>query len=202
MAEISNISNFKNLLSTLRSELNPDCLVTIFEHLSVLNLLEICWYMDTKDDTFFTELTRRAIGLKQWDFIEIMDNQSKWTMMKMFKVFGPWMKRIEVWKSLVLWFLHLWLSHPRYYWKKISYKCLKFLTHFNFKYVRHFIPNNFDFHANNFIFTTMIQHQFVKYSASVISYQFQLIGIFNKYIWVNGHQVERMSQNMNNNSFV
>lgn len=91
--------DMKPVLMSMREKLSTESLVTIFKHWSIHQLIKIC-DMETKDDTFFTDLIRdHVIGQLLIDFNEIMQKQTKWTITKIFEVFGRSMKRIKVRKS-------------------------------------------------------------------------------------------------------
>lgn len=85
--------DLKQLLLAMRETLNEDCLIKIFEYLSVFDLINIY----ETDNAIFTDLIKdQVIGRQLWDFNDIMAKQMTFTITKIFEVFGPSMKQIKV----------------------------------------------------------------------------------------------------------
>lgn len=85
-----------NLEKLLRcSGLNEDCLVYIFEYLSVCDLLTIC-KLDTENDKTLTNLIKdRMIKTKLFDFDQI-HARGIWSDNQVFEIFGQSMQRLKV----------------------------------------------------------------------------------------------------------
>lgn len=95
------VFDMKPVLMSMRAKLSTESMARILKHWSILQLIKIC-EMDTEGDTFFTDFIRdHVIGQLIIDFNEIMQKQTKWTITKIFEVFGRSMKRIKVRKSQI-----------------------------------------------------------------------------------------------------
>lgn len=86
----------KSLSFYLRHVLNPDCVLEVFQYLSMIDLMQMC-ELDTDDDAYFTHLIReRVIGSMLMDFRPRNEKQTVWYLTKTLQTFGAYIKRLSI----------------------------------------------------------------------------------------------------------